>query len=420
MTEAVKTAAFVAATILISGAALMVEPERRTAQILSGQGETFFPAFKDPQAVRTIEVFDYDEVTASVRPFKVEFYKGRWVLPSHNNYVIDAGDRLVKTAGALIDLKRDSVVSDAVSEHGKYGVIDPMDARSASLTGRGKRVTLRDARKDVLADFILGKAVEGKAGFRYVRVPVEKRVYAVKTEADPSARFADWVNADLLRIPSATIRRVVILSYSIDEQFGRIANMENVTLTQENGEWKMTGAEKFQKSGVTAMAAALNSLRIADVKPKPPSMAEGLRSGKLEMTLETAMSMRQRGFFLAPNGQLFANEGEMIVETANGLSYRLRFGEVASSATEIKAASGGAENRFLFITVSHDPQRAAKYGDSSGAGEKLARDLNNRFADWYYVIRGSDFQKLRLRRRDLLGAAAAAAPVQVPAPRPQQ
>ncbi len=419
MTEPVKTAAFLAAAILVSGAALIIEPERRTAEILSDQGETFFPAFKDPQAVRTIEVFDYDEATASVRPFKVEFYKGRWVLPSHNNYVIDVGDRLVKTAGALIDLKKDSVVSDSASEHAKYGVIDPMDAKSVLLTGRGKRVTLRDARKEMLADFVLGKAVEGKAGFRYVRVPVEKRVYAVKTEADPSARFADWVNADLLRIPSASIRRVVILSYSIDEQMGRLSNMENVTLTQEGGEWKMAGADKFQKSAVTAMAAALNSLKIVDVKPKPPSMAEGLRTGKLEMTMETAMSMRQRGFFLAPNGQLFANEGEMIVEAANGLAYRLRFGEVASSGAEIKPTSSAGENRFLFATVSYDPQRAAKYGDSSSNGERLARDLNNRFADWYYVIRGSDVQKLRLRRRDLLGAAAAAIP-QVPAPRQQQ
>ena len=78
----------------------------------------------------------------------------------------------------------------------------------------------------MLADFILGKPVEGKAGWRYVRVPGQKRTYAVKTEADPSARFADWVNAGLLRIAGSSIRKVVINRYSIDETMGRLANME--------------------------------------------------------------------------------------------------------------------------------------------------------------------------------------------------
>ena len=54
------------------------------------------------------------------------------------------------------------------------------------------------------------------------------------------------------------------------------------------------------------------------------------------------------------------------------------------------------------MTVSFDPQRAAKYGDTSGNGERLAKELTNRFADWYYVIRGSDFQKLRLKKKDLV------------------
>ena len=32
------------------------------------------------------------------------------------------------------------------------------------------------------------------------------------------------------------------------------------------------------------------------------------------------------------------------------------------------------------------------------AGERTARELNDRFADWYYVISGKDFQNLRLGR----------------------
>ncbi|MCS7023800.1 MAG: DUF4340 domain-containing protein [Bryobacteraceae bacterium] len=401
MTETGKTLALVAAAGVLTLAAILVEPERRTPAILSDQGETFYPKFTDPQAVRTIEVIDYDEATAAARPFQVEFRNGHWVLASHHNYPIDIGDRLVKTAGALMDLKKDQVVSDSAADHAKYGVVDPLDTKSASLTGRGKRVTLRDVRREVLADFILGRRVDGKKGMRYVRLPNDKRVYAVRTEADPSARFADWVNADLLRISSSLVRRIQILSYSIDEQFGRLLNLESTTLVQEGGKWQAQGGSQVNQATIQAIVSTLDGLKIVDVRPKPPSMAEGLRAGKLEMTLEGAMSLRQRGFFLSPTGRLLANEGELIVDTASGLVYVLRFGEVATSPGDLKPVATGNENRFLFVTVNYDAQRAAKYGDTTGAGERMARELNNRFADWYYVISGQDFQRLRPSRKQV-------------------
>lgn len=181
-------------------------------------------------------------------------------------------------------------------------------------------------------------------------------------------------------------------------------------MTHENNLWQLAGGGNFNKGVVQAMAATLDSLKIVDVRPKPPSFAEGLRTGKLEMSLEGMMSLRQKGFFLSQQGRLMATEGEMLVEVNNGVAYTLRFGEVAASSDARPAASAAqGENRYLFVTVSYDAQRAAKYGDSSGAGERIARDLTNRFADWYYVIRGADFQKLRVRRKDLGAAPAPAA-----------
>src|SRR5206468_4459778 len=221
--------------------AVVVESERRTPAMFSDEGEAFYPKFHDPQSVKVIEVVDYDESTAAARPLKVEFRKSRWVVASNNDYPIDVGDRLVKTSAALIDLRKDQVRSDLVQDHAKYGVIDPLDQKVAGLQGRGKRVTLLDAQKTVLADYILGKPVEGKAGWRYVRIPGGKRTYAVKTEADPSARFADWVNAGLLRMPAANIRKVTIASYAVNEGTGTLDQAESVALTQENGQWKSAG-----------------------------------------------------------------------------------------------------------------------------------------------------------------------------------
>ncbi|MGD0364200.1 MAG: DUF4340 domain-containing protein [Bryobacteraceae bacterium] len=406
MTESVKTAVLVGAAVVLAISAAVVEPEARVPAIMSDQGEAFYPNFTDPQAPRTIEVVDYDEASATAIPLKVQFQQGKWVIASHYNYRVDIGDRLAKTAAALMYLKKDMVRSDSPLDQAKYGVVDPLDEKAGGLTGRGKRVTLRDANGAVLADFILGKPVEGKPGYRYVRVPGQKRTYAVKTDADPSARFADWVNAGLLRIASASIRKVTINRYNIDPAAGRMNNAETTILTQDKGEWKAQG-EKLNLPAVHAMAAALDGLKIVDVRPKPPGLADGLRREELRLTLETALSLQKAGYFFTQEGRVYSSEGDMTVETNDGLMYSLRFGEVVAGDTKSGVPS---DNRNLFVMVHFDPARAATYGGDAGAGERMARELNNRYADWYYVIGGRDFQNLRL------GRAATARPAQPPMP----
>ena len=147
---------------------------------------------------------DYDDATATARPLKVEFAENQWRIPSHNNYPADAEDRLGKTAAALMELRKDAIVSERIEDHAEYGVVDPLDQEVTSLTGRGKRVTLRDENDDILADFIVGKTVEGKQNRRYMRVPTQKRIYDVETTADVSARFEDWIETDLLKLAAGT------------------------------------------------------------------------------------------------------------------------------------------------------------------------------------------------------------------------
>jgi hypothetical protein len=359
MQELAKTAIFAGTALAIGIAASVVQPESATPAIFSDQGTAFYPRFTDPQAARTIEVVDYDEATATATPLKVQFQRGKWLITTHYNYPVDIGDRLVKTAASLMDVKKDIVRSDSAQDHAQLGVIDPLDQKVAGLSGRGKRVTLRDAHNDVLADYILGKPAEGKPGYRYIRVPGQKRTYAVKTDADPSARFADWVNAGVLRIPGGSLTKVTVNRYNIDET-GRLANVQNQTYTPASPQWK-------------ALSSALEGLRIADVRPKSPTLAEDLRSGQLRLELETAVALRQKGYFLSPNGRIYSSEGDLSAETNSGVVYTMRFGDVVSSG-------GAGDNRYLFVTA--------------GGDEKRAHDLNTRFAEWYYVISGKDFQRL--------------------------
>jgi hypothetical protein len=179
---------------------------------------------------------------------------------------------------------------------------------------------------------------------------------------------------------------------------GLMNQAETLVLTQENGQWRSpdgTVREDVAKS----LAATLDTLKIVDARPKPPEMARDLRAGQMQLSIETALSLRQFGFLLTQTGRILASEGEMAVEMANGVAYQIRFGNVAATAPDAKAAGG---DRYLLVTTGWDAARASRYGDTGSAGEKASRGLNARFADWFYVIGNADFQKLRITKQQVL------------------
>jgi hypothetical protein len=373
--ELAKTGLFIMGSFALLAVAARFEPEATPSTIFSDAGELFFPEFRDPSKVAAIEVVGYDQEEAVARPLKVELRKGSYVITSHADYPAEAKDRMATTASSLVGLKKDSPVSDHWEDHAGYGVIDPLDTKNASLQGRGKRVTLKDAAGTTLADIVLGKSVPEKEGQRYVRLPGQKRVYAVKTAADPSAQFADWVEANLLRLRASDISKLTLNAYQVDEQFGRLMNMNRTVMTRGDASWNATA---------NRIASTLASLRVTGARAKPPALADQLRKKQIEMTLETVMSLRQLGYFIAPNGALLANEGELIAETSSGLSYVLRFGEVVTDTTSAAAAAKPKENRYLFVTVSTKNPEAQRAADA----------LDSKFADWYYIITGEDFTRL--------------------------
>lgn len=403
------TFAFVAGAAALVAVAARVQPAEYEASMFSDQGEDLFPALTDAGAVQAIEVVDYNAEQAVARPLKVELRKGRWVLASHGDYPAEARDRLAQTAGALVGLKKDSVASDRWEDQAQYGVVDPLDQKNASLTGRGKRVTLLDGRGTKVAELVLGTAAAGKPGYRYARLPGQKRIYLVKTTADPSARFEDWVEADLLKASVADIAKLIVTSYSIDELSGTLANLRRRVMVPNGENWD---------AAAKAAAQALAGLRVTGARAKPRMLADQLRERKLTLSLETVMSLRSRGFFVLPTGQLLANAGEAVVETKQGLVYTLRFGEVASSSLDGDAsqtagqASAGAmakpgDDRFLFATVS----------SRSPETEARANALDAKFADWYYIVSGADFAKVQ--KAAPAGSGGPSAPGRLAAPAAQ-
>jgi hypothetical protein len=327
-------------------------------------------------------------------------------------------------------------------------VVDPLDPNS-SLKGRGKRVTIKGENDVVLADLVIGKAFEGREGFRLVRVPGEKRVYGARLNLELSTQFKDWIEADLMLIDKDEIDRVVLKDYSIDETTGRLDVRDEVTLSKQGDDWAMRGTpagKEVDPYKVGTLVGAVDELAIEGVRPKPEGVSATLArvGGGGGITQADMISLQNHGFYFARDGRLVSNEGELQTRTSDGVTYTLRFGEVVfGQGVAVSAGAdlgepregGSGENRYLMITASFDPSlfpepaRTASQAfqnkpDSAltleerrqkdihaeherwaarvESGRKRADELNARFGKWYYVISGESFDKLRLRRADLV------------------
>ena len=247
---------------------------------------------------------EFDEETGSVRPFQVRFADGQWTIPSHHQYPADGEDRLAQTAAGVIDIVKDDVRSDNVADHEALGVIDPLDETATSLGGRGQRVTLKNENDRVLADFIVGMEVENRPGFRFVRIPEQKRVYAVRMNVDLSTQFADWIETDLLEVNQADIDHMVLADYSIDERAQTIDERDTVTLTNVDGTWegddRIPDDRELDTVQVNALLRAVSSLSIVGVRPKPEGVSHQLRAN------------RKRARHLAAGPPFFAESGLLL------------------------------------------------------------------------------------------------------------
>jgi len=450
MSETRKTLLFGAAAVVLALLAFLMKPSQITPDAFLDQGEAFFQDFTDPNEATTLEVIDYDEETGSARPFKVTFTGGRWTIPSHHNYPADAEDRLAKTAAGVIDLKKDDFRTDNISNHEACGVIDPLDESAAGLSGRGKRVTMKGKGGKLLADFIIGHEVLARPGFRFVRVPGQNRVYGCRVDVDISTRFEDWIDHDLLQVDKNRINGVTFKDYSINERTLSVEQRDNLILTLNGGEWKddrMSKTQLVDSSRMKDFLTSLDDLSIVGVRPKPDGLSASLKSdaGGVEMSQPDRISLQQKGYYLSRDGQLLSNEGELQVHTSEGVLYTLRFGEVlygsglaitAGVSEEETDKAGAAASRYLFVTAGFEKDYFGSAPPKPGneefrtkpdslwteddktnkdrqdkldqwkrkvdRGREFAESLNARFADWYYVISASSFEKLDLDRKDLV------------------
>jgi hypothetical protein len=208
----------------------------------------------------------------------------------------------------------------------------------------------------------------------------------------------------------------------------------------------MSKNQEVDKLKMNELLKTLDDLSIVGVRPKPKGLSRSLTkvSDRVAVTQADILSLQSKGFYFSRDGRLLSNEGELQVRTKDGVTYTLRFGEIAYGKGEAVSAgtdsidvegSGPGENRYLFVTTDFDPdefkepqkpkntdfmnkpdslwtdadRKNKELQDAHDAwqkkidkGQKLSDDLNARFANWYYVISADSYDKLNLTRKDLV------------------
>ncbi len=451
MSETRRTMTYAGAALLLLTLAFLTAPRHITPDAFLDRGEAFFPEFTDPNVATTLEVIEFDEETAAARPFKVTFNENKWTIPSHHDYPADGKERLAKTAAGVIGIKKDDFRSNNVADHEAFSVLDPLDQTVTTLKGRGKRVTIKGESGQILADLIIGNKLEGRANLRFVRLPDQKRVYVSRIDIDISTQFEDWIDRALLQVNQSDIEQMTLKDYSINERTGTINQRDVVILDRDQDSWKanrMSSTQEVDSTKFDALLKAIEELSIVGVRPKPEGLSRSLSrsEGGEGMSQADLLSLQSKGYYFTRDRNLVSNEGELEIRSSQGVVYTLRFGEIlygtgdsvtagTDTSNEDDQEQGPGENRYLFITASFDPNRFPEPAQTNDTdflnkpeddwtdtdrknkelkdnhdewlrkveeGRELSDRLNTRFADWYYVISSSSFDKVHLKRSDLI------------------
>ena len=223
--------------------------------------------------------------------------------------------------------------------------------------------------------------------------------------------------------------------------------------------------EELNSQKLNDLKSALGSMKIVGVLRKPTGLGADLQAGTEFLNSEEAvMSLMNRGFYPVRvndgEPEIRAANGEVLVGQKDGVEYILRFGEIANVEQD---SEEGKVSRYLFVTTRLDeskfppleleplpggddgqtPETAkeqdADQEEENGAGtaqddtaqkselelererirkenqrkqderdealkkaNQRIRELNSRFADWYYVVSEDEYRKIRLGRGDLI------------------
>lgn len=174
----------------------------------------------DSNDIYRISIERYDRELDSPRKIEIARERGSWVIPDKFEFLASNAQRI---SGVIDSLKQKRILdmpSDKQDDHEEYGVVELGANDAVSRVGIGTTLTLEDARRNTVAQVIIGKATPDPAQ-RFVRIPGQPQVYVIEFDPDLlSTEFSDWVDGDLLRFGNQSSRLgEIIESIEIDYYF---------------------------------------------------------------------------------------------------------------------------------------------------------------------------------------------------------
>jgi len=430
MNESIRTLVFVAVAAVVALGAYASRPsvDRENVNILAGrEGQPLFPDFKDPLQAKSLAIKQFDEAQARVTQFEVtQQPSGLWTIPSHGNYPADAESQLKAVAETLADLKVVGIASDEKVEDKKkelelYGVNDPSTA-DVGTKGVGTLLAMQDAKGNDLLRLVVGKEVAGAANQRFVRKPSEDLVYVTTIDLTKlPTDFDKWIEKDLLKLSTFDVSKATVKDYLVGhDRSGRpvLRRRMESALSYDNGkgEWTLDELDTFRgtervkselgeleevnKQKLDDLRNALGDLKIVDVRHKPEGLGNSLRVSTDKLTNDQIADLMDLGFYptSAAEGKLdiLGANGEVVIDTKDGVEYILRFGDIApqtttstTKKTDAKSKtdkSGKPEDdeikvhRWLFVTtqlapsILKQPELEPEPAGPAGTDEKQAGD----------------------------------------------
>jgi len=377
------------------------------------------------EQVASLRVASWADASSAAQALEVRKANGTWTIPSHFDFPADGNTRVSKAAAAFLGVNRGLLKSSDEKDHETLGVVDPLDEKSLTKKGHGKRVTMTDATGGLLVDLIIGKYVEGATGLYYVREAGSKDVYTAKVDPwELSTKFVDYVETDPFKVAKEDVRDLTISDYSVDEAKGAVSTRSETSFARASADqdWAASGktavpdGKRVSKTALDGLLGEVSGLKLAGVRPYNKAW------------------LQARGFYLTEQG-LYGNEGSISVTTKDGLRYWLFFGEVAvddaadkdaerpkdPAKPDDKAADKPADkkdekkgnNRYLAVFVRYDAaadevakaEAAKKPEDKKDepkdakkkalTGADRAKKAQERFEKFFYVISDDSFKKLR-------------------------
>jgi hypothetical protein len=404
MSETLKTTIFLVAAVLTVSAAYLLNVTDEKVDLDQYVGQQLTKEI-DLDAPRRLSIVKFDKQTGSVRKFEVAEVEGVWSIPSKQDYPADATQQMADAVTCLMGRKILRVEGDSAQIHEEFGVVDPLSPKlNSKSVGVGTRVTLADAEETPLVDMIVGKAVKGSSGQRYVRLANQNLVYVV--ELDPtklSTSFSDWIEDHLLQLSAMDLRKVFINDYSADLSIVMTnqgpsprLSMEprsEITLTRadDSSDWRvatikkgdldagkivddqLADDEEVNQDAVRDLINGLDELLIVDIAKKPEGLSADLKAGENFFNDEEAFSdLVEKGFVplqRQTGAEIISSEGELVCSERNGVEFVLRFGQLQVQ-TEDEGAGDGEEADEAAAATNPEAEKGAEGDDAKGEPEK--------------------------------------------------